>query len=551
MSNVKDAVQVTVSRGVLGGWLADRGLVAKSMLSTIFVAVVAVGISVLSVTQAGALSGDLELMKTQHVNSLEHLSELRGGISDMLRGLVTVAFTIATPTAPAMKEGRSVITAGDTKVDAEVAAYKISVAGSAIREANIVAFDKAQLNWRALRDTAVFQEPMAAGFTMPAPDRLLAEFARTQADMDKAVANLQDAEDSEAESLATAAAARSDTNRIITIAALLVGLVLALLVGLFVTRLIRKQLASVSRALGAVADGDLTVAAEVRSRDELGAMAVAVNRARDGLRDTVTSLTSGSRTLGDCTVQLAGVTVRIAGSAREAAAQAGVVAAAATDVSTSVQSVAAGADEMGSSIREIAQNTTAAAQVASSAVGVAQRTNDTVAKLGTSSAEIGNVVKVITSIAEQTNLLALNATIEAARAGDAGKGFAVVASEVKDLAQETARATEDISRRVDAIQSDTSSAVGAIGEISEIISKINNYQLTIASAVEEQTATTAEMSRSVGEVADGSSNIALNIAGVATAAQATTGTLVEADASVIELTRLTDELKAVVGRFRV
>ena len=206
---------------------------------------------------------------------------------------------------------------------------------------------------------------------------------------------------------------------------------------------------------------------------------------------------------------------------------------------------------MGASIREISQNANNAAQVASNAVGVAQRTNETVAKLGTSSAEIGNVVKVITAIAEQTNLLALNATIEAARAGEAGKGFAVVATEVKDLAQETAKATEDIVRRVETIQTDTSSAVDAIGEISRIIAEINDYQVTIASAVEEQTATTNEMSRSIGDAAGGSSNIADNINGVARAAQATTGTLTEADASVAELTRVADELRTVVARFRV
>jgi methyl-accepting chemotaxis protein len=161
------------------------------------------------------------------------------------------------------------------------------------------------------------------------------------------------------------------------------------------------------------------------------------------------------------------------------------------------------------------------------------------------------VVKVITQIAEQTNLPALNATIEAARAGEAGKGFAVVATEVKDLAQELAKATEDISRRVEAIQAGTTSAVEAIAEISRIISEIDDYQVTIAPAVEEQTATTNEMSRSIGEAAAGSSGIAGNINAVADAVQATTGALGEADASVAELTRVADELRTVVARFRV
>ena len=155
-----------------------------------------------------------------------------------------------------------------------------------------------------------------------------------------------------------------------------------------------------------------------------------------------------------------------------------------------MQTVAAGAEEMGLSIREISRNTSEAAQIAGVAVTEAARATETVEQLGSRPREIGNVIKLITSIAEQTNLLALNATIEAARAGDAGKGFAVVASEVKDLAQETARATEDIGARVAAIQNDTGGAVDVINRISEVIAKINDYQTTIASAVEEQTATT-------------------------------------------------------------
>src|SRR4029450_3183854 len=150
-------------------------------------------------------------------------------------------------------------------------------------------------------------------------------------------------------------------------------------------------------------------------------------------------------------------------------------------------------------------------------------TNTTVAKLGESSAEIGKIVKVIASIAEQTNLLALNATIEAARAGDAGKGFAVVANEVKELAKETARATEDISRKVDAIQANTRCAVDSIGKIDGIIHQINDLQNAIASAVEQQSVTSGEIGRNIAEVASGSAEISKNFTSVAKTARGAAG----------------------------
>jgi len=158
---------------------------------------------------------------------------------------------------------------------------------------------------------------------------------------------------------------------------------------------------------------------------------------------------------------------------------------------------------------------------------------------------------VITSIAEQTNLLALNATIEAARAGEAGKGFAVVAGEVKDLARETAKATEDIARRVAAIQTDTQSAVGAIGQIANIVADINNYQMTIASAVEEQTVTTSEMSRNVAEAATGSGEIAGNITGVAASAATSSGVVTQMGGAIGELAQLSQDLRDQVARFTV
>jgi len=176
---------------------------------------------------------------------------------------------------------------------------------------------------------------------------------------------------------------------------------------------------------------------------------------------------------------------------------------------------------------------------------------DRTVRLGQLSQEIGSILEIIGGIAEQTNLLALNATIEAARAGEAGKGFAVVANEVKDLAQETARATEDISRRVEAIQTDTASAVAAIGQISQIIAQINDYQLTIASAVEEQTATTNEMSRSVAEAASGSVEIANNVADIAQTNRKATQSVGGARQSATDLARMSDEMNVLVARFKV
>jgi methyl-accepting chemotaxis protein len=198
---------------------------------------------------------------------------------------------------------------------------------------------------------------------------------------------------------------------------------------------------------------------------------------------------------------------------------------------------------MNSSIREIAKNATESARVAGQAVTAADIANKTISKLGESSSEIGKVIKVITSIAEQTNLLALNATIEAARAGEAGKGFAVVANEVKELAKETAKATEDIGIKIEAIQADTRGAVDSIQQIGKVIAQINDISNTIASAVEEQTATANEMSRNVGEAAKGTSEIAQNITAVAQAAQSTTQGATNAQQAASELARMAAELQ--------
>ena len=273
--------------------------------------------------------------------------------------------------------------------------------------------------------------------------------------------------------------------------------------------------------------------------------AVDVNEQKQLLAAVSQSATS----LAAAAEELTATSKSMSANAEETSAQASVVSAASEQVSRNVVTVATGTDEMSASIREIAANAAEASKVASHAVSVAESTNGTVAKLGVSSAEIGKVVKVITSIAQQTNLLALNATIEAARAGEAGKGFAVVANEVKELAKETAKATEDISQKIDAIQTDTRSAVAAIREISNIIDRISGIQTTIASAVEEQTATTNEMGRNVSEAAKGSAEIAQNITGVAEAAVATSQGAEDSALAAAELTRMAADLQVLVSKF--
>jgi methyl-accepting chemotaxis protein len=255
--------------------------------------------------------------------------------------------------------------------------------------------------------------------------------------------------------------------------------------------------------------------------------------------------------MSEASTTLSVTAAQIATSAEHTSTQAKLVAHGADQVTGHVKTVSAGSEEMRTAMAEISHHAEDAAAVAAEAVSAAEATTAAVVQLGTSSQEIGNVVKVITAVAEQTNLLALNATIEAARAGEAGKGFAVVASEVKDLAQETARATDDIAARVQAIQNDTRHAVAAIEHIATIVGRVSHFQNQIAAAVEEHTSTTVEMGRNVTNAAGANGEIAANIASVAQAAHTTADGANRSQGAADQLAGLATELRGMVATFKL
>jgi methyl-accepting chemotaxis protein len=350
----------------------------------------------------------------------------------------------------------------------------------------------------------------------------------------------------------TADADAARTTSLVALAvALLAALVLAAVLAIRTTRSVVRPLGAVVHTLGQLARGDLTVRSGVSSSDELGRLGRALDHHAETLHASMSEVSEGAQSMAVASSQLAQTAGRIALNAQQTSVRAEEMAAGAETVSGSVGAVATRGDEMSGAIREVSSNATHAARVATEAVTIAADTTTAVARLGVSSREIGEVVGTITTIAGQTNLLALNATIEAARAGEAGRGFAVVAGEVKDLAQETARATEDIASRVHAIQADTAEAVAAIDRIAGIIERISSYQTAISHAVEVQEDTTAQMTYSVTDAAAGSLQIAATIADVGVAATSTAAGAAETMDAAQELAAVSERLRATVGAFRL
>jgi methyl-accepting chemotaxis protein len=267
--------------------------------------------------------------------------------------------------------------------------------------------------------------------------------------------------------------------------------------------------------------------------------------------DLIQTLEETSSQLGAAAEELSATATQMSKNSNQTADQSQNAAAASEEVSKGVQTVATNTEEMAASIKEIAKSSAEAADISKETMQRATSTNAMINQLGASSQEIGNVIKVISSIAQQTNLLALNATIEAARAGEAGKGFAVVANEVKELAKQTAKATEEITNKINAIQGDSKQAVESIGGIAKVIEKLNGISMSIAAAVEEQTATTNEVSRVVQESNKGVVEIAETVKVVATAAQQSSLGATQTLTAAKSLAELATKLKELVKKIEV
>ena len=525
--------------------ITDRRVGTKIMLAVVAVTMFSVVDGAVAMRNLGQ-TNDRVSMGYQHSLELETIGNLRAAVN---RTWLSVSdYLLATDNA-ARTEARSALTTAQEQAAQYAGAFDNLPIGAEM-QAEITAFRTAWTAYVEVLDGRILTAAALANRATLQAARI-GPLAAAMKEIRTPLTSLADLTVKAAAKQQAEADSSYHSTKWLVISILVGGAVLGILLAIGITRLIVRPLSRCVSALKKVGTGDLTVRVKVDSADEVGQMAQTLNQTAEAMAGTVGRVHANSDLLASASEELSAVSAELAASAEETSAQVSTVSDSAGMVSAGVQAVAAGADEMGVSIREISNSANEAAGVAADAARKAESTNTSVARLGEASAQIGTVVALITSIAEQTNLLALNATIEAARAGESGKGFAVVASEVKDLAQETARATQQITEQVGAIQDEAGNAVTAIRQIAEVIGTINDYATTIAAAVEEQTATTAEIARSVSQAAQGSSSIADNITGVAEAAHQVTSGATETQATASELARTAADLQATVSTYRL
>ncbi|MFI6077435.1 methyl-accepting chemotaxis protein [Actinoplanes sp. NPDC051343] len=525
--------------------LTDRRVGTKIMIAVLIVAFFSVFDGLWALDSLSATNRQVKTVY-RHSQELDAIGALHSAVNQAW--LAADDYLLASDQAARDSAGTA-LTAARAQVDQDAATYR-SYPLSTAAAADVASFDADWARYLTVLQNQVL--PLAGRAGRARLDAVRAsQVAPLMATVRTALTSLSTRTVADAAAQENTAESRYQSTKIWVIVLLVASAVVGIGLAAGIARLIVGPLGRCVAALDRIGRGDLTTRIPVESKDEIGRLSDTLNRTAAAVGTMVGKVHGSSDLLASASDRLSAVSAQLSASAEEASAQVSTVSDSADRVSDGVRAISAGAEEMGASIREIAGNAGEAAGVAADAARTAAETNAGVAKLGEASNQISTVVALITSIAEQTNLLALNATIEAARAGEAGKGFAVVASEVKDLAQETAKATEQITAQVAAIQVESDGAVGAIGRIATVISTISDYTTTIASAVEEQTATTNEIARSVSEAAEGSSSIAENIHGVTEAAQQVTAGATRTSTTAAELATTAAELRTTVAAFRI
>jgi methyl-accepting chemotaxis protein len=504
---------------------------------------VAVGVGLVGM---GDISAYAQSIYSDALVPNQTLAEVRAEVVATQRDLANLALA---PDDAAYADLEAGLEEDDSSLDGLVADYS----ALPLTEDQGVALRKFNAWWesyRAVRDR--FLTPLArSGDSAAFQELYLGTMSTLAANAQNELDTLEDLSATVAEQSTQQVGDVYQRARLSMAACLVVGSAIALDVVRRVVRGIMRSLRRIEEAVRHVADGDLTTAVHLDSTDEIGRMGIALNRATESMRQMVHGISERATALAAASEELTATSRSIASATWEVSKRAEDVSSAAGGISAHVATAAAGTEQLGASIQEISASAARAADVAGRAVGLAESAHATMDALGRSSTEVNEVVDTITTIAKQTNLLALNATIEAARAGEAGKGFAVVAGEVKDLANSTSEATDDIARRIGAMQNQVQQAVEAIETISAVIGEISDHQTTIAAAVEEQSATTGELGRTFSEAASGASGIASTIGEVARSATSTGQGAADSEKAVVELADMAAAMSADVARFRI
>jgi len=386
---------------------------------------------------------------------------------------------------------------------------------------------------------------------------LLFEAAEHQANTFKTMDDMVLKAEQEAESTVRRGDSIASQSTTITIIGIVIGIVLAIGLGFYLTLSITRPLLKGVELSKSMAEGDMTKTMDVDQKDEIGALALSLNEMAGNLRTMISEIGNGVNSVDDSSSQLAAISDQMASGAGDTATKSSQVASAAEEMSVTqntvaaameqasvnITMVAAATEEMTATITEIAQNSTRAKVITSEAVEQSKQASEKVDELGRAADEINKVTEAITEISEQTNLLALNATIEAARAGEAGKGFAVVANEIKDLAKQTAQATLEIKTKIQGIQQATEITVKEINAIAKVIADVDLIVATIATAVEEQTATTNEIAENVGQASSGITEVNENIAQASTVAEEIAADIADVSNSANEMNGASSQVK--------